>query len=135
MNLCILSLYSSSYFSLSAVPLPVGSAYKPYTLKPEPGAAFLGSPVFLLRNLRSGAFSVFIISKGVFAMTKKCGFTAAAETQRDIFRRNDRHLDDLFSVSWRGPFEGFSASRKAEIAEPSFSQTEMRWRGPFEGVR
>jgi hypothetical protein len=68
-------------------------------------------------------------------MAGKYGFTAAMETEREIFRRNDRHLDDLFSVSWRGPFEGFSASRKADLSEPSFSQTEMRWRGPFEGLR
>jgi hypothetical protein len=68
-------------------------------------------------------------------MARKHGFTAATENQGEIFRRNDRHLDDMFSVSWRGPFEGFSASRKADVSEPSFSHTEMRWRGPFEGVR
>jgi len=38
-------------------------------------------------------------------------------------------------MSWRGPFEGFSATRRFCAPEPSFSQGEVRWRGPFEGVR
>ncbi len=53
----------------------------------------------------------------------------------EFYRRDDRHLEELFSISWRGPFEGFSASRKPEVPEPSPSFSEMRWRGPFEGTR
>ncbi len=52
------------------------------------------------------------------------------------FTTRDRNLGDMFSLCWRGPFEGFSASRKTEAPQPvTFSQTEVRWRGPFEGVR
>jgi hypothetical protein len=58
------------------------------------------------------------------------------EGQCEFYRRDDRHLNGMFSVSWRGPFEGFSAVRKVEAPEPaSFSPSEIRWRGPFEGLR
>lgn len=57
------------------------------------------------------------------------------DVQNEFYRRDDRHLKGMFSVSWRGPFEGFSAGRKVETPEPSFSPSEMRWRGPFEGLR
>ncbi|MDI9370732.1 MAG: hypothetical protein GX181_04350 [Synergistaceae bacterium] len=69
-------------------------------------------------------------------MTRKYEFTTPTGFQREVFRIGDRHLGDMFSLCWRGPFEGFSASRKTTVSEPAaFSQTEMRWRGPFEGVR
>lgn len=56
--------------------------------------------------------------------------------ENEFFRRDGRHLDGLFSLSWRGPFEGFSAVRKMDVPEQqSFSPQEMRWRGPFEGHR
>ena len=53
----------------------------------------------------------------------------------EFFRRDDRHLEGLYSMCWRGPFVGFSAARNPEVPEPSISFSEMRWRGPFEGTR
>jgi hypothetical protein len=69
-------------------------------------------------------------------MEKKHVSRMETEGQCEFYRRDDRHLNGMFSVSWRGPFEGFSAARKVESPEPaSFAPSEMRWRGPFEGLR
>ncbi|MGI6783968.1 MAG: hypothetical protein ACOX5A_07035 [Aminivibrio sp.] len=58
------------------------------------------------------------------------------EGSMEFYRRDDRHLNEMFSTSWRGPFEGFSTGRKTQAQEPvAFSPAKMRWRGPFEGLR
>ncbi len=68
-------------------------------------------------------------------MKQNCGGTETEGTM-EFYRRDDRHLNGLFSTSWRGPFEGFSTGRRVEGAEPaSFSPAKIRWRGPFEGLR
>ncbi len=54
---------------------------------------------------------------------------------REFVSTVDRYVDEMYTMSWRGPFEGFSATRRFCAPEPSFSQGEVRWRGPFEGVR
>jgi len=69
-------------------------------------------------------------------MEKRFSHGVDTEGSSQYYRRDDRHLDGLFSLSWRGPFEGFCAERKMEAPEPAtFSPSEMRWRGPFEGMR
>jgi len=69
-------------------------------------------------------------------MEKRFSHGVDTEGSSQYYRRDDRHLDGLFSLSWRGPFEGFCAGRKMEAPEPAtFSPSEMRWRGPFEGMR
>ncbi len=58
------------------------------------------------------------------------------EGTMEFYRRDDRHLNGMFSASWRGPFEGFSTGRKVDTPQPAtFSPSQMRWRGPFEGLR
>ena len=52
------------------------------------------------------------------------------------YQGSQNHLGSMFSMSWRGPFEGFSVVRTPESQkETAFSPMEMRWRGPFEGIR
>ncbi len=68
-------------------------------------------------------------------MKKEQGNHGELNGTSEFYRRDDRHLDGLFTMNWRGPFEGFSAGRKPEVPEPTVSFSEMRWRGPFEGTR
>ena len=54
----------------------------------------------------------------------------------EFYRRDDRHLNGMFSTSWRGPFEGFSTGRKVDTPQPAtFSPSQKRRRGPYEGLR
>ena len=50
------------------------------------------------------------------------------------YRRDDRHLEDLFSGSWRGPFEGVTCFRRVDTPDVS-NPLDTQWRGPFEGHR
>ena len=58
-----------------------------------------------------------------------------ASGSREVFSTVDRYVDEMYTMSWRGPFEGFSATRRFRSPEPSFAQGQVLWRGPFEGVR
>ena len=86
--------------------------------------------------LFSACHYLFYSGREMQKMEKNHVSRMETEGQSEFYRRDDRHLNGMFSVSWRGPFEGFSAGRKVEAPEPaSFSPSEMRWRGPFEGLR
>lgn len=69
-------------------------------------------------------------------MEWKQGERMSAQRTTDSYKGSESHLGSMFCMSWRGPFEGFSAVRTPESQKKSaFSPMEMRWRGPFEGVR